>query len=303
VIRGRGALRSSAGATRRVEARRAPGSHPLRASIAVLVVVLLAFGGACGGDSAQSEPGGALILATTTSTRDSGLLDELLPAFEAESDCTVKPLAVGSGEAIALGRRGDADVLLAHSPAAERAFMRDGHGTSRRPVMRNDFVIVGPPGDPADVATAPSVRAALRRIVAADATFASRGDDSGTHVKERALWQSAGIDPGWPGYLTTGQGMGPTLQIASQKGAYTLTDRGTFLATEALDSEVLHEDGRGLANPYHVITVRHPQANAGCAHSFADWITSPRVKRAIDAFGVERYGEPLFVPTSGEGEG
>ncbi|HSI80026.1 MAG TPA: substrate-binding domain-containing protein [Solirubrobacterales bacterium] len=276
----------------------------IRAAVAIAVLTLLAGCGSDGEGSGAEAAGaeGALILATTTSTRDSGLLDAILPRFEAAGDCAVKPVAVGSGEAIEIARRGDADVLLAHSPAEERAFMREGHGADRRLVMRNDFVLVGPTGDPADVAAAPDVTAALRRIVAAGAPFASRGDDSGTHAKELDLWRLAGLEPDWPDYLETGQGMGPTLQIAAQKRAYTLTDRGTFLATEGLDSRIVHEGDRGLANRYHVIEVRDA-ANAACAAEFADWITQAATQRAIGSFGADRFEEPLFVPASKDGRG
>lgn len=268
----------------------------IRPAVALCALALLA---GCGGGGSAAEgagdgPAGALILATTTSVHDSGLLDEIVPDFEAASACTVKPLAVGSGEAMELGRRGDADVLIVHSPEDERAFMREAHGTDRRLVMRNDFVLVGPADDPAGIAQAPGVGAALQRIAAADAEFASRGDDSGTHAKELSLWQSAGLAPDWSGYIETGQGMGPTLQIAAQKQAYTLSDRGTFLATEGLDSRILYE-GSGLANPYHVIEVRDA-ANAGCAQEFADWITAPDAQRAIGSFGTAEFGEPLFLP-------
>ncbi|MGH2782346.1 MAG: substrate-binding domain-containing protein [Thermoleophilaceae bacterium] len=253
---------------------------------------------ACGGDdpAAGSPDRGTLLLATTTSTRDSGLLDELLPPFQRRSGCSVKTLAVGSGEAIELGERGDADVLLVHSPAAERQFMQEGHGSSRRAVMHNDFVLVGPAEDPARVEQAEGAPEALARIAKEEAAFASRGDDSGTHAKELSLWEAAGLDPGGSWYLETGQGMGQTLTIAGQKQAYTLSDRGTFLATENLDVQLLLEGGEALLNPYHVIVVRGGDVNRACARSFSTWITSPATQRAIERFGVPEYGEPLFFP-------
>lgn len=257
---------------------------------AALAAGVLGLAG-CGGDDA-----GTMILATTTSTRDSGLLDVLVPAFQRGSACRVKTLAVGSGQALKLGERGDADVLLVHSPAAEEAFMRKGHGAGRRAVMHNDFVLVGPPSDPARIAGTADAPAVMRRIARARAPFASRGDDSGTNAKELDIWEQAGIRPrgGW--YVETGQGMGETLTIASQKRAYTLSDRGTFLATKNLDAKLLVEGGAALRNPYHVIVVRHEGTNAGCAKAFSSWITSPPTQRTISRFGVAKYGEPLFFP-------
>lgn len=265
----------------------------------LLVACTLLAGAACGSEDgadrgATPPDRGNLLLATTTSTRDSGLLDELLPSFEERSGCTVKTIAVGSGEAIELGERGDADVLLVHSPAAEEEFMAAGHGATREPVMHNDFVIVGPPADPAGVKGMDDAVAALERIASAEAPFASRADESGTHAKELALWEEAGIDPGGAWYVETGQGMGETLTIASQKEAYTLSDRGTYLATRGLESELLVEGGASLLNPYHVITVRGEKVNRPCARAFARWITARAVQRRIAEFGVEEYGEPLF---------
>jgi tungstate transport system substrate-binding protein len=268
----------------------------LTAALAAAVLGLAGCGG--GGD----EPGGdtpakgTMILATTTSTRDSGLLDVLVPAFEHGSPCRVKTLAVGSGDALKLGERGDADVLLVHSPAAEEAFMHGGHGASRLAVMHNDFVLVGPPSDSARITGAADAPAAMRRIARARAPFASRADDSGTNAKELDLWEKSGIRPRGAWYIETGQGMGETLTIASQKRAYTLSDRGTFLATKNLDAKVLVEGGAALRNPYHVIVARHEGTNAGCAQAFSSWITSPPAQRTISRFGVAKYGEPLFFP-------
>ena len=237
-----------------------------------------------------------MILATTTSTRDSGLLDELLPGFEDESGCSVKTVAVGSGEALELAEKGDADALLVHSPAAEEEFMEGGHGTSRKAVMHNDFILVGPADDPAKIANAASAPDALTKIAKAEAPFASRADESGTHTKELSLWETAGIEPGGPWYIETGQGMGETLTISSQKQAYTLSDRGTFLATDNLDLELLVEGGKDLLNPYHVIVVRGDEVNRECSQEFSDWITSAPTQRQIGRFGVADYGQQLFVP-------
>jgi tungstate transport system substrate-binding protein len=269
---------------------------------AVLISLLVLGLDACGedddaGGTAESPPDrGTMLLATTTSTRDSGLLDELIPSFEKASGCAVKTLAVGSGEAMELGEKGDADVLLAHSPADEKAFMDGGHGVSRRAVMHNDFVLVGPADDPAAIKKATDAPDALTRVADAKANFTSRGDDSGTHAKELSLWQAAGAKPGGSWYIETGQGMGETLTIADQKQAYTLSDRGTFLATENLDAEVLVEGGKALLNPYHVIVVRGDEVNGECAREFSRWITRPSTQKTIGRFGVEEYGERLFVP-------
>jgi tungstate transport system substrate-binding protein len=248
-----------------------------------------------------SGASGTLILATTTSTQDTGLLDTLVPAFERGGECQVKTVAVGSGEALELGAAGDADVLLVHSPDAERAFMADGHGRSRAAVMHNDFVLLGPVDDPAGALDSSDAVAALRRIAAAGAPFASRADESGTNAKELALWEQAGISPRGRWYVETGQGMGETLTIASQKQAYTLADRGTYLAVEGLDLRIVSEGGPELLNPYHVIVVRHDGTNVGCARDFARWLVTPSTQKAIATFGVERYGEPLFFPDAGRG--
>jgi tungstate transport system substrate-binding protein len=271
-----------------------PTAAGLLAVTAALAIV------ACGDDADSASSGnaadnGRMILATTTSTQDSGLLDELLPRFEKDSGCSVKTIAVGSGEALELGERGDADVLLVHSPEAEEEYMQGGHGTSRKAVMHNDFIVVGPAADPAKINGVSSAAEAFTRIAKAEAPFASRGDESGTHTKELSLWEAAGIEPAGSWYIETGQGMGETLTIASQKQAYTLSDRGTYLATENLDLEPLVEGGKDLLNPYHVIVVKGEDVNRDCAQRFSDWITSPGTQREIGRFGVKQYGEPLFV--------
>jgi tungstate transport system substrate-binding protein len=269
------------------------------------VAVLLAFTAAlaivaCGDDSDSASSGkaadnGRMILATTTSTQDSGLLDELVPRFEKDSGCSVKTIAVGSGEALELGERGDADVLLVHSPEAEEEYMQGGHGTSRKAVMQNDFIVVGPADDPAKIKGMRSAAEAFTRIANAEAPFASRADESGTHTKELSLWEAAGVEPGGSWYIETGQGMGETLMIASQKQAYTLSDRGSYLATENLDLERLLEGGQDLINRYHVIVVKGEGVNRACAEGFSDWITSSETQREIGRFGAKQYGEPLFV--------
>jgi tungstate transport system substrate-binding protein len=265
----------------------------------VAIVVLAVATAGCGSSSSAggtSTPSGQMILGTTTSTRDTGLLDTLVPAFEHATACSVKTVAVGSGQAIDLGARGQADVLLVHSPAAEETFMKQGHGLSRLAVMHNDFVLVGPPADPAKTAARGGIVPALQAIARAKAPFASRADDSGTNAKELKLWQQAGIAPAGSWYIKTGQGMGPTLTIASQKRAYTLSDRGTFLATKNLHSKILVQGGQALQNPYHVIVVKHSGTNVGCARAFSRWITSAATQRVIAGFGKRQYGQALFHP-------
>ncbi len=275
--------------------RKAAG--PPRVALAVVTLILVA---ACGGDAGTAKaagPHGTMILATTTSTRDTGLLDVLTPRFEADNTCRVKALATGSGEALKLGSRGDADVLLVHSPDAETAYMRTGAGASRAEVMHNDFVLVGPAGDPAKAAGAADAAGAMARIARAKALFASRGDDSGTNAKELKLWAQAGVTPaGATWYLTTGLGMGQTLTVAGQKRAYTLSDRGTFLATKNSGLKILTQRSPDLRNDFHVIVVKHAGTNVGCARAFATWITRPAAQKAIAAFGVAKFGQALFVP-------
>jgi tungstate transport system substrate-binding protein len=277
--------------------RRAAGAATLAAAL-TSTLVLAGCGSGSADSTGQSDgPSGDLILATTTSTQDSGLLDAILPMFQESSDCVPKTVAVGSGQAMEMGEKGDADVLLVHSPEAEREFMAAGEGSSREPVMHNDFVLVGPPGDPAGAAGADNAAEALGRVAQQQATFASRADDSGTHAKEMTLWEDAGVEPGGAWYIETGQGMGETLTIASQKEAYTLADRGTFLATDNLESEIAFEGSQDLRNPYHVIVVDHDDStNVACAEEFSDWIRTPEVQQTIADFGIDEYGEPLFFP-------
>ena len=275
-----------------------------RLRIAGLLVAGLLVTAGCGSEQSggaeeTAKAGGDMILATTTSTQDSGLLDAILPAFEQNSDCVPKTVAVGSGQAMKMGESGDADVLLVHSPKAEEKFMAEGHGSSREPVMHNDFVLVGPPGDPAHIGDAQHAAEAIALIAKQQSPFASRADDSGTHAKEMSLWKQAGIEPSGPWYIETGQGMGETLTIASQKQAYTLSDRGTFLATSNLQSNIEFEGSEDLQNPYHVIVVDHDgTTNVACAEEFSEWIRSAPVQETIAKFGVEKYGQPLFFPDS-----
>ncbi|MGB8932051.1 MAG: substrate-binding domain-containing protein [Anaeromyxobacteraceae bacterium] len=281
-----------------------------RARLAPSCSLLLALALSGAAPARAADQARTVLLATTTSTQDSGLLDVLVTAFERQSAFVVKTISVGSGQAIALGRRGEADVLLVHSPDDEQRLVADGLGVRRRAVMHNDFVLLGPPADVARVRRAPSVAEGLRRIASAGATFLSRGDSSGTHAREKGLWRAAGIDPeGEPWYQQTGLGMGDTLNVAAEKGAYTLSDRGTFLSrrmARPLALEVVIEREPGLLNSYHVIEVspaRWDRVNAAGARAFADFLLSPATQRLIGRFGADRLGEPLFVPDAVEGAG
>jgi tungstate transport system substrate-binding protein len=262
--------------------------------------VLLVLAG-CGSPAAGASAERTLILATTTSTQDSGLLDDLLPAFTAATGWAVKPVAVGSGQAIEMGRRGEADVLLVHSPAAEEKYVAEGSAGRRLLVMHNDFVLLGSDADPAGVRGVP-VDEAMRRIAAAGAVFVSRGDDSGTHARERSLWEQAGVTPGAPWYQETGQGMGATLRVAAEKAGYTLSDRATYLS-QPDGLAPLVEGDPGLLNVYHVIEVTAragERVQPGAAAAFADWITGPDAQRRIGEFGTAEFGQPLFVPDAGK---
>jgi tungstate transport system substrate-binding protein len=262
-----------------------------------LILLVCAAALAVAGCSRQA-PAQDLVLATTTSTQDSGLLDLLVPLFRDQSGIEVKVVAVGTGQALELGRRGDADVLLVHDPNAERRFVDGGWGVGRRPVMYNDFVLVGPPGDPAGVRGLASAAGAFVRIAAARAPFVSRGDESGTHAAEKAVWRQAGVEPrgGW--YVSAGAGMAQVLRLASEKRAYTLSDRGTFLAQRrGLELEILHEGDRLFKNQYSVIRVnpeKHPHIRSQTAQRFADFLLEPATQKVIADFGKDRFGQPLF---------
>ena len=240
-----------------------------------------------------------VVLATTTSVRDAGLLDILLPPFELTSGVTVRVVAVGSGQAMELGRRGEADILILHDPYGERGFVDGGFGIDRRPLMHNTFVIVGPPEDPAAIRGHSAVDA-FRAIAAGNVLFVSRGDRSGTHAREELLWGRSGVEPDVDMLRETGQGMGTSLLIADQLGAYALSDIGTFLAHKApLHLEVLVEHDSALVNSYHVVRVnpeRFPQVNAEGARMLAEYLLSPETLRVIGEYGVARYGRALFEP-------
>ena len=245
-----------------------------------------------------------LRLATTTSTDNSGLLQELLPVFEEKNRIRVHVIAVGTGKALRLGREGDVDAVLVHARPAEDKFVADGFGVYRKDVMYNDFVIVGPAGDPAGIGGMSDAPAALATIAAAAATFVSRGDDSGTHKKERILWRASGASPEGPWYLEAGQGMGKILQIAAEMQAYTLTDRGTWLAyQERLPLQILTEGDPRLYNPYGIMAVspqRYPDINYPGAKQLIDWITSEEGQKLIGDFRVS--GKALFTPSASGSE-
>jgi tungstate transport system substrate-binding protein len=245
-----------------------------------------------------------VILATTTSTQDSGLLDVLVPLFEKESGLQVKTISVGSGQAMKMGEKGEADVLLVHSPDAEKKFMTDGFGATRRLVMHNDFIVVGPPADPAKVKGV-SAADAMKRIAQAGSIFVSRGDNSGTHAKEKGLWKGAAINPeGQKWYQQTGLGMGQTLNVAAEKRGYTITDRATYLSLKkGLGLVILVEGDSKLLNIYHVIELnasRWPKVNANGGRAFADFMVAKRTQEIIGRFGIDKFGAPLFFPDAGK---
>ena len=262
-----------------------------------ILLVVLASLNAC---TARPSPTSKLLLVSTTSTQDSGLLDVLLPAFEEATGYSVQLISTGSGQALKIAEEGNADVILLHSPSAEKEFMAQGYGVDRRLVMHNDFVIIGPVDDSAKINGKNSIEA-LKSIYKTQANFVSRGDDSGTHVKELALWKLTGLDPaGQPWYIETGQGQGATLSIANEKDGYALTDRGTFLAYQAnISLKILVQNDKSLLNVYHVITVnpeKWPHVNLEGTKAFADFVTSLQGQKIIREFGVDKYGQALFYP-------
>jgi len=249
-----------------------------------------------------------VILATTTSTQDSGLLDVLIPIFEEQTGYTIKTIAVGTGAALEMGKKGEADVLLVHAPASEKELVDSGVGINYQLVMHNDFVIIGPADDPAKINGTATAAEALKKIADSGSLFVSRGDDSGTHKMELKLWQAAGITPdtGNPAYQETGQGMGQTLNVAEQKSGYTLTDRATYLAQKQNLNLVIHVEGeKNLLNIYHVMQVnpeKFPKVNADGAKAFVEFMIAPDTQKLISEFGVDKYGEPLFYADAGKNE-
>lgn len=244
-----------------------------------------------------------VILATTTSTQDSGLLDLLVPLFEKQSDYKLKTVAVGTGQALALAAKGEADVALVHAPSLEKHYVADGKLLNRRLVMYNDFVIVGPDNDPAKIRSSKNAVAALKLIAEVKARFISRGDNSGTHTLEKSLWSVAGIAPKGSWYMESGQGMGATLTIANERSAYALSDRGTYLAfSQRLALPILVQGDKRLLNIYSVMEVNPangPRINIAGGKAFADFMVAPQTQAVIKNFGIARFGQPLFVPVAG----
>lgn len=249
-----------------------------------------------------------IILATTTSTQDSGLLDELIPVFEKQTGYVVKTIAVGTGAALAMGEKGEADVLLVHAPADEKKLVDAGVGVNYQLVMHNDFVIVGPENDPAKIKGTKTAAEALKKISGTKSLFVSRGDDSGTHKMELKLWKAAGITPSTDtaSYQESGQGMGQTLGIAQQKSGYTLTDRATYLAQKQnLDLVILVEGEKNLLNIYHTMQVnpeKFPKVNGEGGKAFVDFMVADDTQKIISEFGADKFGQPLFYPDAGKNE-
>jgi tungstate transport system substrate-binding protein len=245
-----------------------------------------------------------VILSTTTSTQDSGLLDVLVPLFEKETGYTVKTLSVGTGQALALAARGEADVVLAHAPALEKKYVAEGKLRNRRLVMFNDFVLAGPEEDPAKIKGLTNAVEAMKRIGDSQSRFVSRGDKSGTNLLELALWKQAAVEPRGVWYIESGQGMGQTLGIADDRRAYTLTDRATYLALrKRIGLLILVERDAPLLNLYSVMEVNPangPRVNAAGGHALAEFMLSPETQAVIKTFGVDKYGQPLFVPIAGK---
>lgn len=286
--------------------------EPITMRLTTLGLTVLLIASACSPAAAPAAAPQAqeMILATTTSTDDSGLLDAILPAFERAYGVRVKVVAVGTGQALKLGQDGNADVVLVHARAQEDQFVAEGWGVDRRDVMYNDFVLVGPKQDPAGIKGLATAAAAFKAIAARQATFASRGDESGTHAKEKSIWKQAGIEPEGDWYNSLGQGMGDTLIFANEKGAYTITDRGTYLSMrEKLPNltilvggdSIAQNTDKSLLNPYGVIAVnpaRHPHVKFDLAEKFIDWITSAETQKRIGDYGVDKFGQPLFYPNA-----
>lgn len=274
-----------------------------------LVLVAGCSSGNTQGKAEQGQPAPQnrdVILATTTSTQDSGLLDVLIPEFEKKTGYKVKTIAVGTGQALEMGKKGEADVLLVHAPKAEKELVDSGVGINYRLVMHNDFIVVGPENDPAGISSAQNTVEAFKKIAQTRSTFVSRGDESGTHKKEKDIWKEAGITPGGKWYQEAGTGMGNTLNIASEKGGYTLSDRATYLANQKhLKLKILFEGDKTLLNIYHVMQVnpeKFSKVNAEGAKAFVDFMVSPETQQIIGKFGVDKYGQPLFFPDAGKKE-
>lgn len=285
-------------------------------SMTLIVILLAGLLTGCGLGSKQEPSKGnvkpgqietkKVILATTTSTVDSGILDVLKPVFEKESGYELVPVSVGSGKAMEMAKKGEADVLLVHSPKKEEELIKDGVIVNRLLVMHNDFLIVGPAADPAKIKGAKSAVEALKKIAAAKALFISRGDESGTHSKEKSIWEKAAVKPAGAWYQESGAGMGQTLNIAAEKNGYTLTDRATFLAQKKnINMEVMVEGDKSLLNIYHVMQVnadKFPKVNTPGGKAFVDFMTAAETQEMIKNFGVDKFGQSLFIPDAGKNE-
>ena len=267
--------------------------------LAVLALVLAVPSHLPAGEAASKN----VILSTTTSTQDSGLLEVLVPLFEKKSAYSVKTVSVGTGQALELAAKGEADVALVHAPSLEKKYVADGKLLNRRLVMYNDFIILGPANDPAKIKSTKSSAEAMKRIAASASRFVSRGDNSGTHNLEKSLWKNAGIQPKGEWYIESGQGMGATLGIANDRSAYTISDRATLLAfRKRVTLAVLLEGDRPLLNIYSVMEVNPangPRINTAGGKAFADFMVAPETQAVIKSFGVEKFGQPLFIPIAG----
>ena len=274
-----------------------------RVSLASLLALLVSVAAVAPENVLAQARRSPVILSTTTSTQDSGLLDVLVPVFERQTGYTVKTIAVGTGQALALAARGEADVVLAHAPSLEKKYVAEGKMLDRRLVMYNDFVIVGPPDDPAKVKATAMAADAMKTIARTGARFVSRGDNSGTHILEKALWKLAGLEPSGGWYIESGQGMGATLTLADDRNAYTLTDRGTYLSFQKrLRLPILLEGDRPLLNIYAVMEVNPangPRVNAAGGKALADFMVAAETQGLIRVFGLDKYGQALFVPIAG----
>ncbi|MCF6460355.1 substrate-binding domain-containing protein [Clostridium sp. Cult3] len=272
----------------------------LTVSLSVILIFTLLVG--CG--QKQDKDGGSIILSTTTSTQDSGLLDYLLPIFKDETGIEVKVIAVGTGKALQMGKDGEADILLVHAKESEEEFVAEGHGLERHDVMYNDFILVGPGDDPLNlkVEHPNDILEGLKILAETETEFVSRGDDSGTHKKELSIWKEAGIEPEGDWYISAGSGMGDVLKIADEKRAYTITDRGTYLSMkDDLDLDIIIEGDENLFNQYGIIPVnpeKNDKINAEDAKTFMEWMLSDKTQELIGEFGVEEYGMPLFIPNA-----
>jgi tungstate transport system substrate-binding protein len=278
----------------------------MRRQASIFLLPVLLIGWMVVGKTTAAESTKNLILSTTTSTQDSGLLDVLIPMFEKQTGYSVKTVSVGTGQALALAAKGNADVALVHAPSLEKQYVANGKLLNRRLVMYNDFVIIGPKEDPAKVKSAKTALAALKQIEQTQSRFVSRGDNSGTHKLEKVLWKEAGITPKGDWYIEAGQGMGATLGIANERNAYTITDRGTLLALgKRVNLPILIEGDKALLNIYSVMEVNPangPRINTAGAKDFADFMVAPQTQNVIKNFGVEKFGQSLFFPVAGKKE-